>query len=288
MRAKNTLFTGDNMKNGFLKSKHYAKLHARAKRILDRELSKPSDKWDEALISECEETMLYCAEMQKSLAGEKNEATRTTPSPRAKRAIIIALAVLTVLLVSSAVAQAAGFRIWSAIVHWDLDYLKVSYGGYYQDPPDAGSQNGGKPDHPVPAEEETEEYMLYSVDDIRAILGDEALYPKADLVLNKALLQRTEGVWVLNSEYSHPDGSVFMCVTKVATNDPEHAYIGSINNGNFSEVYEKSINGTDCVFGTSDDESVCNFTYGLAVYSISGDVDVQHMEDIVTGMLEGS
>lgn len=275
------------MKGRFLKSKDHARLYARAKRLLEHELSKPSDKWDEAMIRECEETMLCCAEMQKKLEGER-EAKRAVPSLRARRALIIVLAVLAILLVSSVVAQAAGFRVWSAVVHWDLDYLRVSYGGYYQDPPDAGSQNGGKPDHPVPAEEETEEYRLYSVDDIRAILGDEALYPKADLVLNKALLQRTEGVWVLNSEYSHPDGSVFMCVTKVATNDPEHAYIGSIHNGNFSEVYEKSINGTDCVFGTSDDESVCNFTYGLAVYSISGDIELQQMEDIVTGMLEGN
>lgn len=275
------------MKGRFLKSKDHARLYARAKRLLEHELSKPSDKWDEALIRECEETMLCCAEMQKKLEGE-SEAKRAVPSLRARRALIIVLAVLAALLISSAIAQAAGLRVWSAVVHWDLDYLRVSYGGYYQDPPDAGSQNGGKPDHPVPAEEETEEYRLYSVDDIRAILGDEALYPKADLVLNKALLQRTEGVWVLNSEYSHPDGSVFICVTKLATNDPEHAYIGSIHNGNFSEVYEKSINGTDCVFGTSDDESVCNFTYGLAVYSISGDIELQQMEDIVTGMLEGN
>lgn len=275
------------MKGRFLKSKDHARLYARAKRLLEHELSKPSDKWDEALIRECEETMLCCAEMQKKLEGE-SEAKRAVPSLRARRALIIVLAVLAALLISSAIAQAAGFRVWSAVVHWDLDYLRVSYGGYYQDPPDAGSQNGGKPDHPVPAEEKTEEYRLYSVDDIRAILGDEALYPKADLVLNKALLQRTEGVWVLNSEYSHPDGSVFICVTKVATNDPEHAYIGSTHNGNFSEVYEKSINGTDCVFGTSDDESVCNFTYGLAVYSISGDIELQQMEDIVTGMLEGN
>lgn len=275
------------MKGRFLKSKDHARLYARAKRLLEHELSKPSDNWDEALIRECEETMLCCAEMQKKLEGE-SEAKRAVPSLHARRALIIVLAVLAALLISSAIAQAAGLRVWSAVVHWDLDYLRVSYGGYYQDPPDAGSQNGGKPDHPVPAEEKTEEYRLYSVDDIRAILGDEALYPKADLVLNKALLQRTEGVWVLNSEYSHPDGSVFICVTKVATNDPEHAYIGSTHNGNFSEVYEKSINGTDCVFGTSDDESVCNFTYGLAVYSISGDIELQQMEDIVTGMLEGN
>ncbi len=275
------------MKGRFLKSKDHARLFARAKRLLEHELSKPSDKWDEALIDECEETMLCCAEMQKKLEGE-SEAKRAVPSLRARRALIIVLAVLAALLISSAIAQAAGLRVWSAVVHWDLDYLRVSYGGYYQDPPDAGSQNGGKPDHPVPAEEETEEYRLYSVDDIRAILGDEALYPKADLVLNKALLQRSGGAWVLNSEYSHPDGIVFICVTKVATNDPEHAYVGFFHDGKFSEVYEKSINGTDCIFGTSDDKSVCNFTYGLAVYGISGDIELQQMEDIVTGMLEGN
>ncbi len=55
------------MKNWFLTAWDYAVLYERASLILDRELSKPSKEWDEDLIDELEQTMLYCAERKKAL-----------------------------------------------------------------------------------------------------------------------------------------------------------------------------------------------------------------------------
>lgn len=59
------------MKNRFLTAWDYAVLYERASLILDRELSKPSKEWDEDLIYELEETMLYCAERKKALLQER-------------------------------------------------------------------------------------------------------------------------------------------------------------------------------------------------------------------------
>ena len=55
------------MKNWFLTAWDYAVLYERANLILDRELSKPSKEWDEDLIDELEQTMLYYAERKKDI-----------------------------------------------------------------------------------------------------------------------------------------------------------------------------------------------------------------------------
>ena len=55
------------MKNWYLTAWDYAVLHERASLILDRELSKPLKEWDEDLIDELEQTMLYCAERKKDI-----------------------------------------------------------------------------------------------------------------------------------------------------------------------------------------------------------------------------
>lgn len=289
MRKRNTLLTGDNMKSSFLKTKHYAKLQARAKRILDRELSKPSDKWDEALISECEETMLYCAEMQKSLAGEKNEATRTTHSPRAKRAIIIALAVLTVLLVSSAVAQAAGFRIWSAIVHWDPDYLRVNYGGHQYDDPPIGAASS---EHNTPVEGETVTEEFDSIEKLREAANVGIVLPGSeyDPYFKSAKLSRTVDVESIVMEYFVSGKQVVYNVLyfEHEIGDDNYAW-SSWQNGENDSVIEKDINGTKCIFAHSDVSSMCTFEHAGGLYNLSGGADdMALIEEMVTGMLEGS
>lgn len=63
------------MKNRFLTAWDYAVLYERASLILDRELSKPSKEWDEDLIDELEQTMLFCAERKSALRAEKQRKT---------------------------------------------------------------------------------------------------------------------------------------------------------------------------------------------------------------------
>ena len=109
------------MKKSVTKSE-YLKLLRRTETELRAELKKPDAEQDAVLIDECLETLDYC---RSELALMRAPARGAVSFMRTALASVLAL-VLTFALGAS-IAQAAGFRVWTAIIKQDAGYLRVDY-----------------------------------------------------------------------------------------------------------------------------------------------------------------
>lgn len=109
------------MGKGVRKSE-YLRLIRRTETALRRELKKPDAERDEALVEECVETLSYC---RKQLSAEKTHTVRSFTFARA--ALTVAAVLFVTFALGATVAQAAGFRVWTAIFKHDAGYLRVDY-----------------------------------------------------------------------------------------------------------------------------------------------------------------
>ena len=277
------------MNTRYPKRKDFDKLYLKARRILKRELSKPSEEWDEALISECEETMLFCAQRGKALRSESGSENAKAMPPALRRALFITLAVIASLLIFATVAQAAGLRIWSAIVHWDPKFLSISYNDNAPNDPPIGEAVQGT--HP-PVVESDEEYALlefFSSAELKDHLGSTVLWPDEELdeCLTISRVTDSEDMVTVYSEYSVSGRDLFITYIHSRLGFSEGSY--SVTFSDFSEyasVVEKDIDGVSCVIGEGVGKSICTFRYENTFYSIRGDFPAEELERIAAGMLE--
>ncbi len=109
------------MKKGVTK-REYIKLLRRTETELRSELKKPEAEQDGALIDECLETLDYC---RSELASMRAPARGSYSFMRT--ALAAALALVFTFAVGASIAQAAGFRVWTAIFKQDAGYLRVDY-----------------------------------------------------------------------------------------------------------------------------------------------------------------
>ncbi len=274
------------MKNKFLTSKDYAKLFERAKRILDREISKPSDEWDEGLIEELEETMLYCAERKKVLLSEGKQSRRLQPSIKLRRALVIAVAVLASLAVFATVAQAAGFRVWSAIVHWDINYLRVDYtGNTTETPNDENIENEG---HPIEGHDIVS-IDFDSFDDLVSYAGTRVLLPSTneEFQFVSAHLDDGGGLMMLYSEYLYRGKSIIIDVMNSRLSDYDTISQSFVDTSEYDDVYKQDVNGIECVIGEQEERVYCSFAYKDSVYRIICNAGKEAMISIIQTMIKG-
>lgn len=274
------------MKNRFLSCRDYAKLYNRAKRTLDCELSKPSEEWDEGLIEELEETMLYCAERKKVLFSEEKSSKSFLPSIRLRRALLVVVAVLVTLALSATIAQAAGFRVWSALIHWDLNYLRVDYNGNPTDTPSDESINTGK----APIEESdavTINFDTYNA--LLAYMDNRILLPSRvdGLEFVSASLTEDEELIHIRSNYLLNDESVTIYVTVNKSANQDNASFGSEGFSDFADVYKKDFYGTECVLGAKEESIYCSFIYNDSVYLIICNAGEENTFLIIEAVLKG-
>lgn len=273
------------MKNRFLTSRDYARLFERAKRILDHEFSKPSAEWDEGLIEELEETMLYCAERKKVLYSEE-QSKRLQPSFKLRRAFVIVIAVFAFLVLSASVAQAAGFRVWSAIVHWDLNYLRVDYtGNSAEKPEDQDIINDRTPTEEADAI--TVNFDSYDV--LVAHMGDRILFPSEidGLEFVSAIVTEDDEAAILHSVYRLENDSVVIDNIIPKSVETDTISIGNIDASVYDEVYERDINGVKCIFGLRKGRSYCSFAYNLSSYLIICNAGQEDCISIAESILRG-
>ncbi|MBO4384831.1 MAG: hypothetical protein J5854_05380 [Clostridia bacterium] len=109
------------MKKGVTK-KEYLRLVRRTETALRRELKKPDAERDAALVSECVESLSY---YRRELIALRRESSGFSAVLRPALAAV--LAVVFTFVVGASVAQAAGFRVWTAIFRHDAGYLRVDY-----------------------------------------------------------------------------------------------------------------------------------------------------------------
>ncbi len=89
---------------------------------LKRELKKPDAEQDAALIDECLESIAFC---RKALGGLRREKAGFSAVLRRAGAALLAL--VFCFAAFATVSEAAGFRVWTAIIKRDAGYLKVDY-----------------------------------------------------------------------------------------------------------------------------------------------------------------
>lgn len=275
------------MKNRFLTSKDYAKLYERADRILDREISKPSDEWDEGLIEELEETMLYCAERKKVLYSEEKQSRRLQSPIKLRKALIIVVAVLTSFVVFATVAQAAGFRVWSAIVHWDINYLRIDYTGNPTESPDDQEINNS-----ITPVDEPEAITLDfdSFDAVVAYMGDRIEFPIGvdGLEFVSARVTEDDEAAILHTVYRHLDDTVIIDTTITKSAELDTITVGNQDDSMYDSVFTRDICGHECIFGLKDGRTYCSFAYGYTVYSIICNAGEEYCISIAESILEGA
>ncbi|MBQ1893573.1 MAG: hypothetical protein II155_05650 [Clostridia bacterium] len=130
----------------------YVKLLRISKTSLRRELRRPTEKQDAELVSECVENIVFCEKELAALRSERAHARGALPVLR--RIGTAFLAFLVFFAAFATVSEAAGFRVWTAIIKRDAGYLRVDY---VPDPTAAPA--------PVYAEWEDGEYSFFSRED---------------------------------------------------------------------------------------------------------------------------
>ena len=113
------------MKNCSLKSE-YKKLLRISNTQLKAELKKPEKEQDMQLVNECLENIAFC-ERELSLLRRERAASRGFSFGSLKKAGAALLVLAVSFAAFAAVSEAAGFRVWTAIIKRDAGYLRVDY-----------------------------------------------------------------------------------------------------------------------------------------------------------------
>lgn len=280
------------MKNRFLTSRDYAKLCERARRMLDREIEKPSAEWDEDLIAELEETMLYCAERREALEAEKTQRAGSAPSFRLKRALIVAAAVIAVLLLSMTVAEVAGLKVWSAIIHWNKDYLSIDYSlNQYENPPSGSNTDNTAPSEGDEPKERDDpiELDFDSFDELAEYIGDRLVLPYdvEGLQLVSAKVKDDGHIATVDSAYLL-DGSEVRLIEIWCSTEQGYFSANMVSYNDYDNVWKKDINGVECVFAENEDCLLCTFVLSSSYCYLTGNIGEEAAETIINAMLSNS
>lgn len=91
------------------------------------EIKKPEAEQDADLLEDCLETMAYLHDVVESLSRQTQVQRSGVGNRIMLRRVVIAAIVLAALMIGMSIAEAAGFRVWSALIHWDSRYLHITY-----------------------------------------------------------------------------------------------------------------------------------------------------------------
>lgn len=272
------------MKNRFLTGRDHEKLFARSKRLLDRELSKPSAEWDESLIEELEKTMLYCAERKRALAETRSKGLRLPLALR--KALVAAAVVIAVLAISASVAQAAGFRVWSALVHWDAGMLRITNTQQSEgDPPTtSASQNAQEPiEGPESVVRTFENY-----DELLAYLDGRVPLPAetAELRFASAIVTSNEDAAIIRATYQLDGEKAHVGAQYFEVWDDEHSNYNMATGVDPGNVTVKTLKGYECTFAASKGRLMCFFGRDGLFYNLDLPEGTDKAETIVNEILD--
>ena len=103
----------------------YIKLLRISRTGLRRELKKPTEKQDADYIEECVENIAFCEKELAELRRERASARGILPALSKAGTAVLALVLCFAFFAT--VSEAAGFRVWTAIIKRDAGYLRVDY-----------------------------------------------------------------------------------------------------------------------------------------------------------------
>ena len=144
------------------------------------EIKKPDAEQDTDLLEECLETMSYLHDVVESLSRQTQIQRSGVGSRIVLRRVAIVAIALAVLLIGMSVAEAAGFRVWSALIHWDSRYLHVTYTtGDDISNPNMGDSIKSNSDESLSAEiVDGHEIICNSIEDAIELLGSHIMLPQ--------------------------------------------------------------------------------------------------------------
>ncbi len=255
----------------------YQKLASRAEALLDLEMEKPASERDDALADEYAKTVLYARERVDALSSvpvsEKTLKYKAHAAPF-KRFAVAAAALLLVFCIGASVAQASGLRVWSALVHWDANYLKIDYSP-------TAVPGGKKPSTVI-------EYREFSsAEELRAYFGEKLLYPEDEnlqfVAAYAQVADKKSAIVDIVLRLGADDVSVrgSLCLREVTDDDIS---VSTLLIGEYTDVYRKAVRGADCLFAIGEEGCVVSFAVDHNVYTVkSGSAD--SAEKITAAML---
>ena len=246
------------------------------------EIKKPEAEQDTDLLEECLETMSYLHDVIESLSRQTKIQRSGVGSRIVLRRVAIVAIALAVLLVGMSVAQAAGFRVWSALIHWDSRYLHITYAPEDQKPLPSVDQHLGM-------ESDTEERGFDNVVVCNSL--SEAIDALETHVLLPAYLPvGMEETYVSYSESSdnisskdltvlweHEGNYIFYFVTIPESSEWSTSFAYPQED---ALVVKKVINGIEFIF--ADNHVI--WTDNIAVYKMETNLNDQELQSILSSL----
>ncbi|MBO4879683.1 MAG: hypothetical protein J5544_05440 [Clostridia bacterium] len=262
----------------FTEIRKYKKLASRAEALLDLEMAKPASERDDSLADEYAKTVLYAREKIEALSSVPVSKKTLKYRPHAapfRRFAVAAAALLLVFCVGASVAQASGVRVWSALVHWDANYLKIDYSP-------TAAPSGRKPSTVI-------EYREFSTaEELKAYFGEKLLYPDSDAIgfvsACAQIVDRKSAIVDLELQCRGEAVSIRGSLTLTELDD-EDVSASSLIIGKYDEVYSKMLFGTCCIYALGEENGLISFASGHDVYTIKSSGGIRPVESVACAML---
>lgn len=259
-------------------------MRERLNKLYFNELKKPQDEQDADLMEE----LLQTYEFYDAVVCKLSENKHTVFKFKLRRAVAYASVFLAFILVSSGIAEAAGFRIWSALLHLDDDnYLHVNYvpddgnqQGAYKDPPPYPSGFDWQGDKTLYAagddSDESPEFIDFnSLNEAYEYAGIDLGLPIeiGGLDILKISVCKTLDVVHWDLEYLGNTGSLSVSVF-IASADSVTSQLMPTDDGDYEIT---TISGVECIITQSDGNHHAKFTYNEGMYSLKTDIGYEFL-----------
>ena len=246
------------------------------------EIKKPEAEQDADLLEECLETMSYLHDVVESLSRQTQNQRSGVGSRIVLRRVAIVAIALAVLLIGMSVAEAAGFRVWSALIHWDSRYLHVTYAPEDQEPLSAAEQYLGM-------ESDTEE-SGFDDEVVCSSLSEAIDALETHVLLPEYLPVGMEETYVSYSESSdnitskdltvlweHEGNYIFYFVTIPKSSEWSTSFAYPQED---ASAMKKVINGIEFIF--ADDHVF--WTDNIAIYKMETNLNDQELQSILSSL----
>lgn len=250
------------------------KVYLSATEIYWHEMEKPREERDEALMSECLETIKQSSAI--AFGGMRRE--HSLPVRKLRWAVAVCMAIIVLAAVSTGVGYAFGVNIWSFMFNGSNRGIvidgKIEDGHSLIDFDSVSNTNG------------EEEYNTF----------DEA---KARLAINPLDLDLTKDGFMIDNIYVVKDDVKMELSVHYVSDDDYADYIIQIWNGNantaftteilgeYDEEYSFSANNIEVHVVTADNESAFSWADGEYVYILITSTDAKHIQGVVEAGLNG-
>lgn len=243
----------------------YVKAIRRTETALRRELKKSDAARDDALTAELIESLDY-------YRGELEAAKRESGAPSflagLKRAAVVMLAFIVSFAAFATIAQAAGFRVWTAIIKRDAGYLRVDY------VPAATADPTSVPSA-APTERETAwedgEYSFFFADELEARMKEDGFAPLptewGNMEFVEGSVRRTANEYYAVSTLWGGGGCIKLRM--IAKADPEQVTVWGLKED--APVHTVKVGGTEAFYQVDEEDGTVFATWqkGNRVYCIS-------------------